>query len=212
MIKISVRGLAKFMTASPAAQRKVLHDYKYPDENEPSAMRLYYKDATDRIKAYHRSSHDRDWLRAKVIDLSQLARLTPGRAGTRLRHNARALTAYEKYFADWQLIPLSQLRLRLDVGDVTVTVTPDLHALERKRVKLVKLDFSTSAPNDTAVKIVSQIMFEAAKGRLQSLSSSSIVYIDVTRGHEYKGARAGARTLREIEAACANIENIWPSI
>lgn len=212
MIKISVRGLAKYMTSSPAAQRKVLRDYKYPDEDEPSAMRLYYKDATDRIYAYHGSAHDRSWLRTKVTDLTELARLTPGRPGTRLRHNARALAAYERHFASRKFEPQNQLRLRLEVSGVTITVTPDLHAIERNKTKIIKFDFSSSEPDEGVVKIVSQVMFEAAKGRVPSIRSSSIAYIDVTRGKEFKGARAGARTLREIEAACANIGSIWPSI
>src|SRR5205823_522749 len=109
--KISVRGLAKYMTSSPAGQRKVLRDYKYPDEDEPSAMRLYYKDATDRIQAYHGSAHDRSWLQVKAADLAELAQLTPGRPGTRLRHNARALTAYERHFAMKEYEPQVQLRL-----------------------------------------------------------------------------------------------------
>jgi len=212
MIKISVRGLAKYMTSSPAAQRKVLRDYKYPDEDEPSAMRLYYKDATDRISAYHGSSHGREWLRAKVSDLTDLARLTPGRAGTRLRHNARALAAYERHFADRHFEIQRQLRLRLAVGDVVITVTPDLHAVERDKPELIKLDFAVEAPKEETVKIVSQVMLEAARGRVPDIRSSSIRYLDVTRGREFKAARAGARTLRDIEAACTNIESIWPSI
>jgi hypothetical protein len=212
MIRLSIRGLAKYMTSSPAGQRKVLRDYKYPDEDEPSAMRRYYKDATDRIRVYHRPGHEPSWLRAKVLELSELARLTPGRAGAKLRHNARALAAYEKHFAGRSLLPLPNLRLRLDIGNVVIGVSPDLHAIERKKAKLLKFDFSVAAPSDDMIKIVSQVMFEAAKGSVADLTSSSIEYVDVTRGNEFRGARAGARTLREIEAACATIENVWASI
>jgi hypothetical protein len=58
VIRISVKGLAKFIEGGPSAQRRVLREYKYPDEDEPSAMRLYYRDATDRIYAFHKNSHD----------------------------------------------------------------------------------------------------------------------------------------------------------
>jgi hypothetical protein len=212
MIKISVRGLAKFMTSGAVAQRKVLRDFKYQDEDEPTAMRLYYKDATDRIQAFHRSGHPSTWLEQKAADLSQLARLTPGRAGTRLRHNARALLSYEAHFADRQFSPQSQLRLRLGIGDVTITVSPEIYALERGATRVVKLDFSKDAPSTETVKIVSQVMFEAAKTRLGGIRSTEVMYFDVARGAEHKAARAGARTLREIEAACANIEALWPGI
>jgi hypothetical protein len=212
VIKISIRGLAKFMTSSPAGQRKALHDYKYPDEDGPIAMRLYYKDATDRIQAYHGSAHERDWLRAKVKDLTELAQLTPGRSGTRLRHNARALSLYERYFGDRALVPQGQLRLRLTVSGVVLTVTPDLYVLEKGKAKLIKLEFSKAPPNREIVKIVSQAMFEAARGHVPNLTSSSVAYFDVANGTEHRGARAGARTLREIEAACKSIESLWPGI
>lgn len=212
MIKISVKGLAKFMASSPAAQRKVLHDYKYPDEDEPSVMRLYYKDATDRILAYHRSGHDREWLRSKAKDVADLARLTPGRPGTRLKHNARGLTLYEQHFAGRKFEPLGQLRLKLGVGDVTITVSPDLYVAEKGKPKLLKLEFAVDTPSDDFVKTVSQTMFEAAKGNVDGLSPSSVLFLDVPRGAEHRGARAGARMLREIEAACKNIGSMWPSI
>jgi hypothetical protein len=212
MIKISVKGLAKFITSPPAAQRKVLRDYKYPDDDEPAAMRLYYKDATDRIQAFHRSGHGRAWLRDKVNDLMDLAQLTPGRAGTRLRHNARALAQYERHFADRRLEPQGQIRLSLDIGNVRVTVTPDLYVVERGKLKVVKLEFSKDAPTDDTIKVVSQTMFEAAKGSVPAITSSGVLYLDVPRGLEYRGARAGAKTLREIEAACKSIESLWPGI
>lgn len=212
MIKIGVKGLAKYMTSSPAGQRKVLHDYKYPDDDEPSAMRVYYKDATDRILAFHKSGHDRSWLRAKAKDLAELARLTPGAAGARLRNNARALAHYEEHFSVRVLEPQGNLRLRWDVGGVRIGVNPDLHVLERGKTKLVKLEFSKDVPGDDAVKIISQVMFEAAKGHVPQLTSSSILLFDVPRGVEHRGARAGAKTLREIEAACKTIESVWASI
>lgn len=212
MIKISVKGLAKFMTSSSAAQRKILRDYKHPDEDEPAAMRLYYKDATDRIVAYHRSGHDRSWLTEKAKDVAELARLTPGPAGTRLRNNSRALSFYEQHFAERSFEPQGQLRLRLEVGGVTITVSPDLYVLEKGKAKVVKLEFSKEAPSDESVKIISQAMFEAAKGHVQGLSSSSVLLLDVPRGTEHRGARAGARMLNEIQAACKTIEAVWPSI
>jgi hypothetical protein len=61
MIKIGVKGLAKFMTSTAAAQRKVLQDYKFPDEDEPKAMRLYYGEAVDSIRTYHGRELPVDW-------------------------------------------------------------------------------------------------------------------------------------------------------
>ena len=42
MIKLSVKGLADYMMASPAAQHTTLRDFKYPDKDEAKSRRLYY--------------------------------------------------------------------------------------------------------------------------------------------------------------------------
>lgn len=212
MIRISVRGLAKFMTSSPSGQRKVLSDYKYPNDDEPSAMRLYYKEASDRVVAFHRSGHPAQWLRIKAEEIAEIARLTPGTAGTRLRHNARAVLAYQTHFADKRLEPQAAPRLKLEMGSVVISVAPDMLALEGKKPRLIKLDFSAVQPTADTVKIVSQVMLEAAAGKIDGISSNSVKYFDVPRGMEHTAARAGARTLREVEAACANIESLWPDI
>jgi hypothetical protein len=200
------------MTASPAAQRRILREAKYPDEDEPLAMRLYYQDACDRVQAYHRNKHDPSWLRAKADDLAQLASLSPGPSGNRLRNNSRALRQYMSNFATRDFVPLGPLRLRIEFGDVRVSATPDLFITEGGKHKVIKFNFSTAAPHPDIVKIVSQCMYEASKGKLQSLSNASVLYLDVPRGIEHRGARAGARTLRDLEAACETITNVWDSI
>ena len=211
-IRLSVKGLAKFITARPSGQRRVLREFKYPDEDEPSAMRLYYRDATDRIYAFHKNTHDRTWLLKKSKELADLASVHSGRPAARLRHNARALQSYEQHFATRSFVPQGQLRLTMQFGTVVVGVAPDLYVEERGKHKLIKLDFSKDEPGDEVVRIISQLMFEAAKGKVPSCSSSSVLYLDVPRGREHRGARAGARALREIEDACKNIEHLWPGI
>lgn len=63
--KLSLKGLADFMTASPSRQRKILRAYKYPSEDEARAKILYYREARDRIAAFHVSPHDVSWLSRK---------------------------------------------------------------------------------------------------------------------------------------------------
>jgi hypothetical protein len=212
MIRISVKGLAKFMTSGPSAQRKILRDFKYPDEDEPSAMRLYYRDATKRIYAFHKNSHDGSWLIQKAKELTDLASAHSGRPAARLRHNARALRAYEQFFGSRKFIPQGQLRLSISYGQVSIAVSPDLYVEEKGKLKLVKLEFGKDTPSQGVVKIVSQLLFEAGRGKVPAFSSSSVLYLDVPRGAEHKGARAGSRAAREIEDACKNIEQLWPGI
>ena len=118
--------LAKYITVTPAAQRRILRDAKFPNEDEPYAMRLYYREAGDRIEAFHRNNHETEWLIAKAEDLAQLAALTGGPSGARLRHNSRGIRQYSQSFASRLFIPQQHLRLRLDVGDVRISVAPDL--------------------------------------------------------------------------------------
>ena len=212
MIRLSVKTLAKYMTASPASQRQILREAKFPNEDEPYAMRLYYREASERIAAYHRNKHEAEWLLKKAEDLVNLATLTGGPSGARLRHNGRALRQYNQHFSLRRFVVQTGCRLKLDIGDVRISIVPDLTVTEGGKEKLVRLDFSNSTPSSDLIKIVSQATYEAARGHVSNLTNTSVLYLDVPRGIEYKGARAGARTIREIEAACATISTVWDSI
>lgn len=212
MIQLSVKGLADYMTASASKQRSILRGYKYPRDDESQAKRLYYRDARDRIAAYHKNHHDATWLGAKAEELAQLAALTGGASGTRLRHNARALRLYERHFSTRSFTYLGDLRLQLTFAGVRISVTPDLYVREGAKEKIVKLEFGVDEPHQDAVKVVSQCMFEAAKGQLPQCTSTSVLYLDVPRNLEHRGARANARTLREIETTCENIARLWDII
>jgi hypothetical protein len=213
MIRLTVKGLAKYMTSSPAAQRRVLRDFKYPRGEEAYAMRLYYRDACERIIAFHRKNHDRAWLRTQAEDFGRLAELTKGSSGTRLRNNGRAMRQYEQHFGDRVFEVLSDLRLEVEFSGVRITATPDLYVRESGKHKAIKLEFSKSTPPPDAVKVVTQCLYEAARrGRVPGLSSSSVLYLDIPRGLEHRGARAGSRMLRDIEAACETISQVWDSI
>ena len=212
MKKISIKGLADFMTSAPAKQRSIIRQFKYPDEEEAKARITNYRDARDRVAAFHRSEHTRSWLLAEAHHLEGLANMSAGRTVDRMNHNARALRAYAKHFADRQFTVLDDLTLYLKHEDVIVTIHPDLHVQEDEREKVLKLEFSVRQPSDALVKIVAQAMFEATAVTNMHLVSSSVLYLDVPRGQIYRGARLGARMRKDIEAACMNISAIWDRI
>jgi hypothetical protein len=83
---------------------------------------------------------------------------------------------------------------------------------EGGKEKLVKLEFAEKDPDNEAIKIITQGMFEAALVDGLKLPSSQVLYVDVPRGVRYKAARLGARMRANIEAACQNIAAIWPTI
>jgi hypothetical protein len=130
---------------------------------------------------------------------------------TRLKNNGRALRQYADNFANRQFAILSDLRLALVFDNVRVTVAPDLHVREGTKEKILKLDFGKSEPENSLVKIIVQSMFEAFRVQ-RSITPSSILYFDVARGDEHRGARLSSRVLTEIRAACKNIEGLWGTI
>lgn len=212
MIKISVSGLADFMTARPARQRTILRHYKYPDLDAARAKIAYYRDARDRIAAFHKGDHDKPWLLGHASQLDLLASLTGGASGRRMGHNATALRRYATHFAERRFRPLSDIQMDWVLEGVRVSVHPDLHVVERKKEKIIKLEFGRNEPSRDTVRIISQAMYEAARGHIADVTSSSVLYLDVRRGVEHKGARAGSRVLRDIEATCKTIGEIWPGL
>ena len=212
MKKISLKGLAGFMTAGHARQRSILRTFKYPQDEEARAKITYYREARDRVAAYHKAVRDAPWLLAEAHYLDGLAALSVGRTATRLAHNARALRAYARHFSGRGFQVLQEVTLQLQYEDVLVSVHPDLHIREGKQEKIVKLEFVVEEPSDEFIKIVTQAMFEAAQSARMRLPPSAVLLFDVPRGTAHKGARLGARMRRELEAACENISAIWDKI
>ena len=210
-IKISVKGLAKFMTATPSGQRKILREFKFPDDDEPRAMRVYYGEAVDAITAYHKHSKDRQWLLDQADLCSDLATSLGGRSATRLRNNARALRQYADHFHRRKFQVLPDLKLALSHSDVRISVIPDLHVREGAKKKIIKLDFSKN-PDDEQSRIISQCMFEAFRESQGKITPSAVLYLQVAIGAEVRGARVGSRLMGDFKAACENINALWDTI
>lgn len=212
MIQITLKGLAKFMTASPAKQRKILRDFKYPNE-EGLAMAQFYKEVRDVIRTYHKSGREKDWLLDKAKEVRQMAVIAPkGGTARRLSHNARAIEQYAEGFAEREFEILSDLDVSITGEAIKVKINPELHVREGGKEKLVKLEFTREAPESALTKIVCQTMYEGALSKSKAFTPSCVLYLDVPRGIEYRGARQGSRMKAEIDAACKNIVSMWPSI
>lgn len=212
MKQISVKGLAEFTGASPSQQRTIVRRYKYPKEDEARAMRIYYREVRDVVEAHHRRGNGPGWLLEEAARLATLSDFLEGRSRTRLRHNVRGLRAYAAHFAVRPFEVLRGVSAPMTFGDVRISVVPDLHVREGKNEKVVKLEFGVNPPSDTEVKVISQVMFEAVHAAGLPLPAAGVLYLDVQRGKEHRGARAGSRMKSDIEAACKTISNIWDSI
>lgn len=200
------------MTASATRQRSILSDYKYPEENQAQAKIFYYREARDRISAFHHAKRDPNWLIAESHYLQSIAAdISEGRE-KRLKNNATALRAYAKSFGHRNFEILESIKLKLIFEGVTISVYPDLHVKERGQEKIVKLEFSVNQPSEDITKVISQIMFEAANQEDMGLTASGVLYLDVRRGKEHRGARLGSRLKRDIQSTCLNISGIWDTV
>lgn len=210
--KITLRGLCDYMTAAPKKQRTIIHQFKYPTDDDAHAKIIYYREAKSIISAYHRKKESAFWLLTQAINLKSLAEDNTGQTRVRLNHNARALRSYATHFAARQFEVQQDVQLRLQLNDVVLNTSPDLHVIEKNKAKIIKFDFSTQPPEDKQIKIASQILFQAAQAAGMNLQSSCVLYTDVERGIEHRGARLGARMRSDIEAACLNLSSIWDSV
>jgi len=211
VIKLGMKGLAKYMIARDAQKRKILRDYKFPDP-EGNVQAIYYREARDFIIAYHKNGHDPEWLDKMAMQLRTLASSATGQAKTRYRNNASALEQYRKYFSKKKYKVLPDFKAKLYIEGVFLTIIADLHVQEGKSEKIIKLEFTKKEPPRDVPKIICQLMYEAAIKAKLRFKSNQVLCFDVPRGTIYKDARAQARMMRNIEAACKNIGSIWNGI
>jgi len=210
--RISLKGLADFMVGSPAKQRSIVHDYKYPKEDEPRGKATYYKDAMTVIEAFHRRKHDRSWLLKQADDLETVAKTKSNLSRTKLINNARTLRDFAAHLSIRHLEVLKQLRLGLNIGDVYISIVPDLCVKDKGRQHLIKFNFSEEEPKDKQIKAITQAMYEAASEASIPVVPSDVWYVTLSTGTTHKGARMGSRMKKEIEASCATISAIWDTI
>ena len=212
MIKLTLKGLAKYIASSPAAQRKILQEFKYPSADEPFAMRMYYREATDRLRTYIGERQSSDWLRQQASELAATRDGQSPATARRRRQNAQAVLLFEKHFSSKDLELLEVPRFRLAFHGVIVSVVPDLNLRDGTKTKLIKIQFGGTKLPEQSVKVVTQCLVEGARSQGIDLAPSSAVYVDLPRGLVHSAPRAGKRTLQDIRAACETISQIWDSI
>jgi hypothetical protein len=210
-MRISVKGLAKFMTSGAASQRKILHDFKFPNP-EGGIQAAYYSEARRAIAAFHSSENDPAVIAEEVENLRDKAYQAAGRSRTRLEHNIRALQSYLRNFGREKFKVLATPNLSLSHGHLVVGATPDLCVRRDGRRTLIKLDLGVKEPDAKHINIILQVIFDAAVASGLTLQPKDVIYLDVPRANAHQGAKIRARLRTEIEATCENIEALWPTI
>lgn len=212
MISITMKGLAKFIAAGPSAQRRVVHDFKYPRQPEPRAQTSYYRDAKNAIRKFRAESRPTSWLVEQAQLLTTRASVVPSAIAARLKENARAIREYAAHFGGHDAEILKDINLSWAVAGVRIKVRPDLHYRERNRERLMRFEFGSSAPDTRVLRVLCQSMFEAAAVNGLGVASRDCSVLDVPRGNVHRLARNHARTVRDIEAACKTISDMWPNV
>ncbi|MBZ5515837.1 MAG: hypothetical protein LAN62_13530 [Acidobacteriia bacterium] len=211
MIKLSAKGLAEFMTQSPAAQTRTLRNFKL--KAAEGAIRVkYYAEARGAVRQYHLKNNDRGVLETAIHHLETKAGQASGRGIGRLANNIRAIRSYYRNFGDTRFRILPTPRIHITQGDVTISAIPDLCAQEGRSPKLIKLELGTRIPDERAVDIVLHVMFQAARMSGHAVRRQDVIILDVEHGTRYTGANVGVGIERDIEAACHAIEDMWPAI
>lgn len=212
MIRISVKGLAKFMRKGPAGQRTVLRDFKFPRGAEARAQTVYYAEARRGIREYHMSDNNPAGLVKSVDDLRKKAERVTGKAKTRFEHNIRAMQSYLQYFSANRFEVLVPPKLEYSYHSVVVGATPDLFVRDGTNKKLIKLDLGVEPADEEMIKVILQVIFEAAQNTGMNLLPNNVIYLDISRGLQHVGARSRTKLTRDIQAACENIEAMWDGI
>jgi hypothetical protein len=212
VIRITVKGLAKFMRKGPAGQRTVLRDFKYPREPEARAQTIYYAEARNGIREYHSSGNDPASLVGAVDALRKKADRAAGQTKIRLEHNIRAMETYLHHFSSKHFQILKSPNLAYFHGSVVVSSVPDLFVREGKSEKLIRIDLGADPTDEDMIRIILQVTYEAALAAGMNISPSHVLYLDISRGLQHSGARARTRLTRDIQAACENIEAMWDGI
>jgi hypothetical protein len=213
-IKISVNGLAKFMTSSEATRRTLLKDFKFPFNKDGSKKPqiVWYSEARAVIRDYHEAENNASIIVTAIEKLIAKREENPEKNAARINDNIRALETYLKHFSDRTFTILATPKPTYVHGEVFVGTSPDLYVDENGKKKLIKLDFSEKKPNVDAVEIMLKVMHEAASVAELPVRPADIIYLDITRKTQYTGKTLNKQLKKNIDAACETIEDIWPKL
>src|SRR5260370_24296512 len=166
------------MTSGSMGERNVLKNFKFPDP-EGGIQALYYSEARQTIEEFHESGNNPSSIVGEVKKLTEKAYQANPKSRIRIEHNIRALRQYLRIFGGLLFKVIETHKLAFVHGDVSIGATPDFCVKHKGVKKLVKLDLGTKPAEPKVVKIILQVIYEAAKGSIPNLKPSDVLYVDV---------------------------------
>lgn len=214
-MKISIRTVADYLTASATKQRSLIFHAKHDRGPEAQAMIHYYTSAFREIKRFHQGTITSDGLLAAADKLETDSALGSNKkVAGRMRNNARVLRDYEKNFTHltFKLLPKPRLVFPASNPAIRVSATPDLMVEHKGRKRYVRFDFTADGFAEGVRKILAQGTFEAAYVADNSTLPGDVLVIHIATAAIHQGARMGSRLKKEIDSGCSNIAAIWPTL
>lgn len=225
--RISVNKLGEYLTATPARRRRIVHDAKYPS----TFMVARYTAAENTIA---------DWICSGCVDdlmlaqaMATLANAEPGSQFSRVRRDC-CLQAIDRAgeLRDRLNLPsgrVSYVRsnsaIPVEFDEVIVNVRPEVLIYTggssdnegERRLGGIKLYLSKQHPlNEQSADYITTLLWQALVVRsaqeLLLLNHEQIKVVDVFAGEVYTLPKAHKQRLREISAACSEIQDRWSAI
>lgn len=222
---ISVNKLAEYIVSRGLRQRAILSQRKYPDPDFNVGM--FHRESVEAIQRYVAGGAiDPSPVDTALIILNQMV---PEKIGTirRIGSNITRLEQFQEMLDDIDLKGGSpelgeNSPQKLVIRNVSISVRPEIilrgqGPKNKNLVGGVKLQMASSGKfNEEAAGYVSALLQEYCKQFVAD--HDEVVYapycqvIDVGNGIVYPGVKSVAQRMKNIEADCQNIFDLWPSI
>lgn len=222
---ISVNKLAEYIVSRAARQRNILSQRKYPDPDFNVGM--YHREASEAIQKYVAEGAIDPAPIEKVLQV--LNQMAPDKIGTirRINSNATRLEQFLEMLDDLDLKDGTPSMgdhspERLRIRNVDISVRPEIiirgiGPKDKKLVGAMKLQMTASTKFDEeAAGYVSAAVQEFCKQYVadddETVYAPYCQVIDVGNGIIHAGVKSTTQRMKDIEAECQNIFDLWPSI
>ena len=217
---ISANKLAEFLISRPQRQRKIIMDRKYPDDY---AFGGYYSEAQEAVThCLADEIADPYKITQAVAVLNQKPKESTGSA-RRIKSNIDALEKFESMLDDIdfkggtpELAPISSPNIVYH--GVAISVRPEVivkgfHKKGGSIVGAMKLSMTSGFQhNEESAGYVSALLQEHLRQHDQTSAIVHAAYcqvVDVGGKSVFAGVKSTAQRLKDIQAACQNIADIW---
>jgi hypothetical protein len=216
---VSVNKLGRYLTATPALRKRLIHAQKHP----PEPRYLHYPEAAQAITDFLCRGQDEAVLRQHQHRLA----ITVFAQEFEAHRALLCIEAIERYRALHSRLGLHAVVASevgheppaLEMAGVSIRVSPQvvLQALDRQghnKVGVMKLYFSKHHPLDERsgqyIATLLQAFAEQHLAPLGPIDPRLVRVVDVFAGREYLPPKARARRLCDVQLACEEIAARWP--